>query len=808
MKHQNLLVTAMTILVLGIWCLAPPRPVQAATAAATLEAVTVSTPAQGEELLLRIAGDYAFTTNQVNDSTLVVELVGVDPGAVPKQNSWATGILAGYHLSQADEGSRSVLRVELALKHPAAYRVHKTLTGLWVTLGEPQNSSAPAQAAASGKQPPAAPAASQEQARATGPARIRDISIHQDSQGQAVVQIATSGRVKYNVFRLDNPARLVVDFEGARKATSRSSYPSSSPLLSEVRVGQFKVGNPSVVRVVADLAGNPVYDVTEADGSVRLVLKPRSENASAPAATPAPAAEKAKAEPVPPATPQPAKVSEPAPVAEKAVPAPAVPAATLTSATKPSAEFRNTLPTTPLAAPQAAPKPKALAPAIPQPDPGEAAAKIMAGSTLTADEVAQGQTGAGSEEPKYTGEPISLNLKNVDLKDFFRLIHEISGLNIIVDPNVSGTVTLVLDNVPWDQALDIVLKNNQLGKVLEGNVLRIAKLDTLTAEQGQVVKLAEARLEAQPLVTRFVAVNYAKAATIAAMLKSWVGGGALSKRGSVLVDDRTNTLIISDITSQIPVIEEVIKKLDTKTKQVAIEARIEQVTKTFSRTLAAALALGAVNASGSTVQTAETGSGSSVTQSIATPRPVKVTDQTLTGFGIYAVSNVGARYILNAMLAAEEAKANAKTLSKPTIVTQNNVAGTVVQGTQIPIQTTINNTISIQYIQASLQLTVTPQITADGNVFMVINVTNSSPGPVLTTAGPSINTQSATTQVLVPDGGTVVFGGVTINAQNNSATYVPLLGKIPILGHLFKSSLTSNNDSELLFFVTPKVLPT
>jgi len=177
------------------------------------------------------------------------------------------------------------------------------------------------------------------------------------------------------------------------------------------------------------------------------------------------------------------------------------------------------------------------------------------------------------------------------------------------------------------------------------------------------------------------------------------------------------------------------------------------------------------------------------------------------GFGVYAVSNAGARYIINAAISAAETKSQAKTISAPTIVTQNNTPGTVKQGTQIPIQTTINNTISIQFVNALLELTVTPQVTEDGNIFLVINVRNASPGAILSGAGPSINTQEATTQVLVPDGGTVVFGGVNVTGRSKSATYVPLLGSIPILGHLFKTSNVTDSDQQLLFFVSPKVMP-
>jgi type IV pilus assembly protein PilQ len=428
------------------------------------------------------------------------------------------------------------------------------------------------------------------------------------------------------------------------------------------------------------------------------------------------------------------------------------------------------------------------------------------------DEAGQGPMPAGpSSDGKsvYTGEPISLNLKDVDLKDFFRLIHEISGLNIILDPNVTGSVTLVLDSVPWDQALDIVMKNNRLGKVLEGNVLRIAKIETLTAEQDSQTKLAAARMDAAPLVTVFRPINYAKAQDISTLLKSWAGGGALSRRGTVLVDVRGNTLIISDVASQIPIIENVVSKIDKKAKQVSIEARVVLATADFTRTLSSSLLGGFKN--NSTVTSGVQGSNSSITIPVPTssqPFPVTtVTNATASGFGVASVVNVGANYFINAAISAAEERDQAKTLSRPSIVTQNNVQGMVMQGVQVPIQTSINNTISVQYENATLQLTVTPQVTDDNNIFLIIMVNNASVGAVVSGAGPSINTQQATTQVLVPDGGTVVFGGITVTSRSKSATYIPLLGNIPVLGHLFKTSNNTDSDQELLFFVTPKILP-
>jgi len=388
-------------------------------------------------------------------------------------------------------------------------------------------------------------------------------------------------------------------------------------------------------------------------------------------------------------------------------------------------------------------------------------------------------------------------------------------LNILVDPNVTGSVTTVLDNVPWDQALEIVLKDNGLGKVLEGNVLRIAKLETLMAEDETANKMARARLEVAPLVTVFRPVNYAKASAIASLLRGRGAGteggiGALSGRGSVMVDERTNTLIIRDIPAQIPIMDGILAKLDTKTKQVAIETRIVLASSSFQRTLSAALQGALSNRSGSTSGAGQTGSGASVTPSTpgTTPPTFTIPANASTGFGTVAITNFSQRYMIDAAISAAEIRSQAKTISRPSIITQNNVEGMVQQGTQIPVQTSINNTIAIQYVNATLQLTVTPQVTDDGHIFLKIAVQNASPGSIVVNASVSINIQQATTQVLVPDGGTVVFGGVTVTQRTNSSTGIPLLGDIPLLGHLFKSTNVQDSDQELLFFVSPRVMTT
>lgn len=829
MRRTSILSITMTWVVAGMMTLAygqgkPTSP------AANLQAVVASTgPLMPNDVVLRIAGDYAFHTTRATGDTVLVDLRGVKVAGAPKDGKLGSGVATDYHLVQyMDASGVPVVRVQLNLREPETMHAYREAAGLRLAFGSGGRPSAPEQSVTSTPAVPSLPKATVEKEAVAGPLKATGVKISVGPAGETIVDITTSGQAPYTLIKLQNPPRLVVDLEGVINAAQKA-YEADSPHLKGVRVGQFRAKDPSVVRVVADLKGEPVFDVHAQAGGIRVMLKGKSGSptpiaAAPPIAPAAPIVETASSKPVERITvPHPeeiltAKEEPAAPVAESsAKPIQEVAASSPKPVEKPepsTIDFKNTLPAA-ISSTEVAATPKQET----RPATSEEALQAARAALTMANH--PGLVAAAPQEhiamssdvlPQYTGEPISLNLKDVDLKDFFRLTHEISGLNLIVDPNVAGNVTLVLDAVPWDQALDIVLKNNRLGKTLEGNVLRIARIETLTAEEEAATKLAAAREESLPLVTIFRPVNYAKASAINTMLKGWVGGGALSKRGNVLVDDRTNTLIISDIQSQIPVILSIIEKLDKKAKQVQIEARIIRASATFSRALGVALNLGLVNNSGRTIAGGATGPSASSGTGIPTgstppPETVTLTPAKAAGFGSFAITNAGANYFINAAIAAEETKGTVKTISKPTIVTQNNVPGTVTQGSQIPIQTTINNTISIQYVSAALTLKVTPQVTDDGNIFLDITVTNSSPGIVLTTAGPSIDTQQATTQVLVPDGGTVIFGGVNVTRREKNHTQVPVLGSIPILGNLFKSSTTTDSDAELLFFVSPKVLP-
>ncbi|MFZ0201538.1 MAG: type IV pilus secretin PilQ [Candidatus Sulfotelmatobacter sp.] len=422
--------------------------------------------------------------------------------------------------------------------------------------------------------------------------------------------------------------------------------------------------------------------------------------------------------------------------------------------------------------------------------------------------------------PKYTGEPISVNLKDVDLKDFFRLIHEISGLNVVLDPNVHGTLTVVLDDVPWDQALDIVLKNNDLARELEGNVLRIATVDTLKREaDGRRAQVeAEALAVEKVSVTRFL--SYAHAKDVMLTVKKF-----LSQRGDVVADERTNAIIVNDIPKVIPIIDRLLTQLDRKTQEVEIEARVVAATRQFARDIGTQLGFGWGNGHSAIGGTQSVGT-SPTTVGNLTPGYVTVPGTGSTsGSTIPLFSNLGSTsptsgltflnasntVRIDAVLSMAESRGLLKVLSRPRVVTQNNIQALVKQGVRVPIvtQAQLGGPPTVTYVDAFLRLTVTPQITSENTIFLNVDVENTTPNFGQEVQGnPELITQQATTQVLVTDGGTVVIGGVIQTQNSINITQVPLLGNLPILGNLFKHTQVNTSNQELIFFITPRIIQT
>jgi len=597
---------------------------------------------------------------------------------------------------------------------------------------------------------------------AAPPASISNVEVARTGQ-QTVVRISGTGELHYQASRLDSPARLVLDFADTRLAVGQRKVSSEYVPVLDVRAGQPV---PGQARIVIDLEKQLPFHTQTEGSNVEISF-------TAPAVSAVPAALR------------PARKI----VQQKLVAArvPVMPLPPWLSGKDPG-----------FASPSDEPRPPASAPQN---------ATAAAPQTATAPR-------------KYTGDPISVNLKDVDLKDFFRLIHEISGLNVVLDPAVRGTVTLVLDEVPWDQGLDIVLRNNGLTKEIDGNVLRIATQDTLKHEADQRRDLLKAETDAIEPVTVTRVLSYAQANAMMPTLKKF-----LTPRGDVIADIRSNTLIVRDIPSSIPKIDDLIRQLDRKSQQVEIDARVVQASRTFAREVGTQF--GFTTPTGATGNTAIgglvgntnfvspiihalTGGLPFATGSAATSQiPLNTNLGATAPNSGFTFSTQGHNYAIDFVLSLMESRGLGKILSEPKGVTQNNEKLTVKQGQQIPIQTNINNTIAITFVDAVLKLEVTPQITADGTVFLDITVENTQidSGIPRIQGTPALDTQSTQTKVLINDGGTVVIGGVVVSNQTTSVDQVPLLGSVPLIGNLFKHTTINVSTQELLFFVTPRILP-
>jgi type IV pilus assembly protein PilQ len=632
---------------------------------------------------------------------------------------------------------------------------------------------------------------------------ISSVAITQAPE-RAGVRVEGQGRLDVHAGRMQNPDRLVLDFAGARLAVQKTVIPGISAPVRGVRIGQYR---PDVARVVVDLTTATPYQVSRDGEAVVIYFETPSATPVVPASlvTTLTSRQNEKAHQefhYSAASPRLTagrssknlKISAPRFALPGELTQPSVILASFSAKKEP-------------VRPDSTTQQAAAQQAVQQ---ANTAATTMATTSPTQQTPAAAAPGAG----KYTGEPISVNLKDVDLKDFFRLIHEISGLNVVLDPAVKGSLTIVLDEVPWDQALDIVLQNNSLDKQLNGNVLRIASRSTLKNEAETQRDLEKAQAEAVAPVTVPRVLSYAKAASMAPLLKKF-----LSSRGDILFDDRSNQLIIRDIPSVIPIIDNLIRNLDRKSQQVQIEARVVAASRSFALDIGTQLGFAGRTTSGRSFAGGDSAVGTST--GIAPPPPFSTSGSTGSALPLNTFLSAVAptsglflghrspNFAVDFFITAAEAKGVGKLLSKPNITTQNNEKATVKQGTKIPIQTTINNTISVQFIDAVLKLEVTPQITAEGTVFMDVLVENTQidAGIPRVQGIPALNTQSAETKVTVADGGTVVIGGVIISAQRNDIQQVPLVGSLPLIGHLFKRTSVTTSSQELLFFLTPRIIP-
>ncbi len=425
----------------------------------------------------------------------------------------------------------------------------------------------------------------------------------------------------------------------------------------------------------------------------------------------------------------------------------------------------------------------------------------MGGTASPAESFAAQAVGQQGERT-YVGEPIDLKVTNADVTDVLRTFAQLSGLNIVVQPGVTGTVTAEMENVPWDQALEQVLKINKLGYELEGNVMRIAPTSILRDEAKERQELASARALAVPLRTIMKPLSYARAQDIAQLLKTGEAG-LLSQRGSVIVDNRTNTLIIKELPNYLDTVIAVIEQLDTPEPQVMIEARIIETTKNYDRNIGIKWSFNGVAdaAHGNTTGLVFPNNGT-VTGN------VDVSGSSGNLLGIH-LGNVLNSFTLDAALQAAEDEGLVHILSAPKVATLNNQRASIQSGLQIPIQTIANNTVTVQFVNATLRLDVTPQVTAEGTILMDIDISKREPLTAFLVPGATnapISTKDAHTRLVVRDGGTAVIGGIYKVTNNDAQSRIPGLANIPILGNLFKNRSRSDSNDELLIFITPRVI--
>ncbi len=427
-----------------------------------------------------------------------------------------------------------------------------------------------------------------------------------------------------------------------------------------------------------------------------------------------------------------------------------------------------------------------------------------------------------TQGPGYAGEKLSLNFQNIEIRSLLQVIADFTNFNIVTSDTVSGAVTLRLKDVPWDQALDIILQAKGLGMRKTGNVLLIAPKDELAAKEKQDLEARNSIQSLEVLRTQDFKLNYAKSADIAAGLLGTGAPGAtkiLSARGSVISEARTNQLFVTDVPSKLEQVQALIAKLDIPVRQVLIEARIVEAADTFGKSLGVRLGGRPFNTTNNVMignsyiaPNVPAGTAPNLGINIGTNAGdfVNLPGQGQNGYSpsTFAISlfNSSLTRLLNLEISAAEADGRGKIVSSPRIVTADQVKALIEQGTELPYQqATSSGATSIAFRKANLKLEVTPQITPEGNIILNVDVNKDSVGRA-TTNGFAIDTKHIQTQVLVENGGTVVIGGIFEQSDREDETKVPLLGDVPVLGNLFKTRTRTSAKSELLVFITPKML--
>ncbi len=722
--------------------------------------------------------------------------------------------------------------------------------------------------------PPAAPANDNVVSRRTDEAPVKRAAsavtgVKPSGRG---LLLATDGDVgSIEIIELKNPARLALDLHGVVKAPKGTVKLDGA--FGQVRFGR----DTNKVRVVLDVAGDlPAYQVKRVAGGIAVTPRgaatpaPSSPTPSAVAAAPAPVRTRQAAAPV--AAPKRARISDVTFSHTNGTSRIEVVGSARHTVTRPDArtvvlsldaaelprKLERSLDTSAFGGPVM------MISSFNQPSTGQV--KIVA--TLrgpTADALAErgdgltwtfaepavasgarddepvmlsddtsattaeaGAAGFAAEAPSYasagapqkkgyTGRRISLEFHDIEVRNLLRLIADVSKKNMVVADDVGGKVTVSLRNVPWDQALDLVLRSKGLGKEEMGNIIRVAKLEDIAKEQEALAKAAEARKPLIPLKVRIIPVNFARAGDMAGRIKD-----VLTERGSVSTDERTNVLIVKDVQEALTRAEGLVRNLDTAIPQVLIESRIVEASSNFNKAIGvqwggnASMSQASGNPTGLAFPNIASGAGAAgggpTTGTANAPQyavnlPAAIGQGAGGGIGM-VFGSAGGAFNLNLRLSALENSGVVKTISSPRVATIDNKEATIGQGISMPYSQVSASGVNTTFIEAKLELKVTPHVSADGSILLKIKATNNQANPQLTGANgqPSISKREAETEVLVKDGETTVIGGIFTRQTSTRRSAVPFFGKIPIIGFFFRTDADSDDHTELLIFITPRIL--
>lgn len=761
----------------------------------TIQDISVTDQPDRTEIVVVGQKPLVYTSYQLTDpARLIVDLAGASVGKFKDRLPVGQGAVTDL-LPIEGEKPGNVVRLEITLTEAVLSHVSADGEKLLIDIDKPAALAGTEPAPSANAVPPTEPAPTEAAQQTpippsgtvaeepvptepTLPAAKTVSKLKVDrNDGTVAVHITGDGALKPNAFMVAGN-RLVVDLPDVTNSIRPNTIAVKHKLLKRIRIGQHS--KPQMVRVVFDLNSKVSFAVEPSGKEVAVTLSAASvENSPVPAG------------------------AELKPTEEQAAPpqtAEATPEQSQEKAEEASQEPpKETPPVTTQEKPEE--KPSVQEKVKPGESPEPITLKPAAGTVKKEDITVR---------KRYVGRKVSLDFQDADLSNVLRLLADVSGLNIVISENVKGKVTLKLINVPWDQALDIVLKMSNLGQIREGNIIRVATLSDIAKQQDEEAHAKDARIKAEDLVTKVIFVNYAKVDDLAKTVKKY-----LSPRGEVDVDARTNTLIIKDIDKEINEAVALVKTLDERTPEVQIEARIVQADTAFAQSLGIQWGVAFSGANKNGVFGVQGINSAGVPPPFGTFAPDFAVNLPAAVNGMTAVPSAGFNFgrftnypfNLDLRLSAGELDGLTHTISSPKVTTLNNVKAKIEQGQSIPYPSSSpNNGTTTTFVDANLSLEVTPHITPDQSIIMNVKATRDSIGSFSSSAGPSIARRSALTQVLVRDHETTVIGGIFEDEKIDTTTGIPFLSRLPILGWLFKNESNTDTKTELLIFLTPTIV--